>query len=130
MISPALHFHGNCAEAIALYQRAFDTTIDRIAYYRDAPASAGISGDPNWIMHGELHISGTRINMADSPEPVTAGDMIVMNVFLPAEEDVTKAYQTLKEGGEVVVELGPVFWSSLYGAVKDRFGNHWQIMVG
>ena len=43
MISPAIHLPGTCAEAISLYQKAFDATVNSIAYYRDAPPDSGMA---------------------------------------------------------------------------------------
>ena len=133
MISPALHFPGNCAEAIALYQKAFDMTVHSVAYYRDAPPDSGmeISEDElDKVMHAELTICGSRVNMSDSgPDGLTAGNMIILNVFFHSGDGVRKAFHALKEGGKVHVELGPQFFSSMYGSVEDPFGVRWQLIA-
>jgi len=132
MISPAIHLPGNCAEAISLYQKAFNMTVNSIEYYRDAPPDSGItiSDDvQNKVMHSELTICGSRVNMSDSnPDELTIGNMIILNVFLDSGDDVCKAFDILKDGGKVFVELGPQFFSSMYGSVEDRFGIRWQLI--
>lgn len=134
MISPAIHLTGNCSEAISLYQKAFPLTINSIDYYRDAPPDfdSGMSDseeDLAKVMHAELTISGSRVNMCDvKPEDVIPGNMILLNVFLDSEDDVRKAYDVLKESGKIFVELGPQFFSSMYGSVEDRFGVRWQLI--
>ena len=132
MITPAIHFPGKCAEAIELYKKAFDVTVNSISYYRDAPPNSGMPDTAdiqNLVMHSDLTICGTRVNMADYTKEVTVGDMIMLNVFLDSAEDVRKAYHVLLDGGTVETELGPQFWSELYGSVIDRFGVRWQLMV-
>ena len=34
-----------------------------------------------------------------------------------------------KKGGKVMVELGPQFFSPMYGSIEDRFGVRWQLIV-
>lgn len=132
MVSPAIHLPGYCAEAIALYQKAFDITVNSIDYYRDAPPDSGMTiteAEQNKVMHAELTISGSRVNMSDSnPDDIIFGNMIILNVFLNSSDDVCKAFHVLKEGGKIHVELGPQFFSSMYGSVEDRFGIRWQLI--
>jgi PhnB protein len=69
MISPAIQLPGNCAEAIALYQKAFSMTVNSIDYYRDAPPDSGMTisdDEQDKVMHAELTICGSRVNMSDS----------------------------------------------------------------
>jgi PhnB protein len=133
MIVPALHFHGNCAEAHDLYQKAFDMTIDSVTYNREAPSDY-FADEPltdetrNLILHSECTICGTRVNMGDTGAEIT-GSSINLNVFLSSEDAVRKAFDVLKAGGKVDTELGPQFWSPMYCALQDRFGVHWQIMT-
>ena len=132
MISPAIHFSGNCAEAIAFYQKAFNAKVKFIDYYRNAPPDSGIAvseDSKDWVMHSELDICGSSVNMSDSAEKLIPGNMFVLNVFFKSGDDVCKTFNVLKEGGEVVVDLGPQFFSPMYGSVKDRFCIHWQLIT-
>ncbi len=131
MISPALHFPGTCEEAINLYERVFAATDKQIQYYRDAPPNPGFEvteGMANQVMHASLTICGTPVNFSDSTEPTFAGNMICLNVFFDSADGVRRAWEGLKDGGTVVVELGPQFFSPLYAAVVDRFGIKWQLI--
>ena len=133
MIVPALHFPGTCAEAHALYQKAFDMTINSITYNHEAPSEYHDENPlteetKNHVLHSECTIYGSRINMGDSDAAII-GNTINLNVFLSSEEEVRKAFDVLKEGGTVDTEPGPQFWSPMYCALQDRFGVHWQIMI-
>lgn len=132
MISPVIEFNGNCAKAIEFYEKVFGATDKYIDYYHEAPDDSGIpnTGDTkNWVMHSGITICGTHFNMSDSTEPIVPGNMYKFNVFMDSEQEVTQAYDMLKVNGEVVVELGPQFFSPMYGSVKDCFGVRWQLIM-
>lgn len=131
MISPAIHFPGNCGEAICFYEAVFNATDKRVEYYRDAPAGSGMpvtDETKDLVMHASLTICGTPVNMSDSPDKVTAGDMICLNVFFDSPDGVRRAFGMLREGGNVTVDLGPQFFSPMYGSVVDRYGVKWQLI--
>ena len=61
MIVPALHFCGNCKEAIALYEKAFATKATIVisnSQYSD-------EHDDDEIAHSEMVIHGQRILLND-----------------------------------------------------------------
>lgn len=132
MIVPAVHFPGNCKEAIAFYQEVFQAAVHCMDFYRDAPSDwkFAASGDTReLVMHAELTLCGTRVNMSDMQEQAIAGNMICLNVFYESADEVCRAYELLQQGGgKVVVELGPQFFSPMYGSVVDRFGLRWQLI--
>ena len=132
MISPAIHFPGNCAEAIAFYQKAFNAEVSFIDYYHNALSGSGIhvtEKTKNFVMHSELKICGTSVNMSDAIEEIEPGNMFKLNVFLNSADDVCSAFNLLKEGGKIAVELGPQFFSPMYAGIIDRFGIHWQLIT-
>lgn len=131
MISPAIHLPGTCFEAIRFYEEAFAATDIQIDYYRNAPANSGMTITEDMkdlVMHASMTICGTPVNLSDSQESIIAGNMICLNVFFSASDEVCRAYEKLKEGGRVVVELGPQFFSPMYGSVEDKFGVKWQLI--
>ncbi|WP_342549265.1 VOC family protein [Paenibacillus sp. FSL P2-0089] len=131
MIVPAIHLPGNCKEAIEFYQQVFDVTDVCIDYFRNAPPdpSFPVSEDiHDHVMHSEITICGSRLNMSDTQEKLAAGNMICLNVFFKSGDEVCQVFQRLKEGGKVVVELGPQFFSPMYGSIEDKFGLKWQLI--
>lgn len=132
MISPALHFAGNCSEAIAFYRDVFHASDVHAEFYRDAPPNPSfpISEDmKDLVMHAEMTIYGTKFNMSDVKDEIVAGNMVVFNVFLGSADKVREAYGKLRESGRVIVELGPQFFSPMYGSVEDKFGVRWQLIA-
>ena len=61
--------------------------------------------------------------------PFTQGNNISPVVSLKKDADVSRAFDRLKAGGTVDMELQTTFWSPLYGMVTDRFGVSWQLMI-
>jgi PhnB protein len=69
IITPTLHFCGQCKEAIDLYQKAFDCRVDFILDYAQADKrdwNMELSEiQKNYVYHAELYIGEQRIMMAD-----------------------------------------------------------------
>lgn len=131
MVEPYLNLNGKANEAIAFYENIFQGRDKTIMQYKDAP------GDPNYpipdelkelVLHAEIDIRGTRMHFSDIQSNVTAGNMISLAVTFHTAEEVESAYNQLRTGGEVLMELGPQFFSPMYGWVKDKFDVSWQLI--
>lgn len=132
MLVPAIHFPGTCKEAIDLYKKALSVTVKNIAYHRDAPAGSGIpqtEATLDNVMHAELEIEGSPVNMCDVAEPVVAGNLYLFNIFMETAAEVETAFRMLSEGGKVFSEPHPEFFAAMYTDFEDRFGVHWQLMA-
>lgn len=135
MLVTAIHFpRGSCAEAITFYQKVFNATVISCTYERDAPPDSEIgkaTSDEtrNHVIHAEMNIYGTRVNMADGADNVSPGSMFLFNIFLDSADEVINVFNQLRVGGKVLTELGPQFWTPLYGEVEDQFSIRWQLMV-
>lgn len=132
MISPAIHFSGGvCKEAIDFYERVFKGTNKFIDYDKDAPSGSGITYTEETkyhVMHAGLTICGTQVNFSDTNEDVVMGNMMCLNVFFKNKEEVCEAYEGLKENGDIVVDLGPQFFSPMYCSIIDKYGVKWQLI--
>lgn len=130
MVTPCIHFEGNCDEAIAFYKEALGAEVRAINYAKDAPPDSGMDVlPPNFVMHSEVIICGMNFSLTDGAEvPVTGTSFSFLITYNTAEE-VKMAFEKLEVNGEIVEPLATVFWSELYGYVIDRFGVNWQVMV-
>ncbi|WP_187355406.1 VOC family protein [Paenibacillus tengchongensis] len=132
MISPVIHFSGNCLEAIRLYEKAFNVSNKQVTLYKDAPDNHGmdITNDMfDLVMHSTITLCGTKFNMSDVMENKTAGNMVCFNVFLDSEDELQNAFEVLSNDGKVIQKVGPQFFSKLYTVIIDRFGIRWQIVL-
>lgn len=131
MITPYIYFSGRCREAISFYEKVFNGQDTRIMRYGDAPLHPDYpvpEAIKDYILHAEMTISGTRLSFSDMQEEVVPGNMISLAVEYATAEEVEKIFHMLEEGGEVLMELAPQFFSPMYGWVKDKFGVGWQII--
>ena len=129
-----INFDGNCREAVEFYAKVFKSEVGNLMTYGDAPP------DPNYtlneidkdrIMYAGIPVGGMVLMFMDAPSghPLTVGDNITPTISADNKDEVARLFNELKEGGEVIVELGQAFFSELYGMVKDKFGVIWQILA-
>jgi len=120
MLIPHLHFGGSCADAIALYEKAFNTKADDFDY-RDGK-----------IAHAEIVIHGQKVwlndafgNRDNSPD---CGAVHLVLTFDTAEE-LLECYECLREDGGDCHPFRETPYSRLVGNFMDRFGVLWGFMA-
>ena len=133
-ISPYVSFSGNCAEAVEFYEKAFNVKAE-IMRYKEVPADneyKTTESTENLIMHAQIEICGEIIMFCDMPPeyPAKTGDNIGIMAEFDNKETAKKAFDALKAGGEVSMELQETFWSKCFGSLTDKFGINWHISIG
>ncbi len=131
MITPFINFEGKASEAIAFYETVFDVRDKRVMLYKDMPEemkSHFPSDTEHYVMHAEMTINGSPVWFGDTLEEINAGNLVTLSVPLPSKEEVQTAFDKLKEGGIVHMELMPTFYSPLFGTVEDKFGVIWHLI--
>lgn len=126
-----LIFNGNCREAVSFYEKVFNTEKAEIMTFGDTPMGPDHQlpeEAKSLVMHTRLSILGSNVMFSDTfpGSPFTIGNNVTVAIVLDNEEQLRAAYEGLKEGGKVVMELQETFWSKCYGAVTDKFGIEWQ----
>ena len=82
------------------------------------------------IMHANLRIGETAVMVSDglcSGLPNFQGFSLTLS--LASEAQASRMFQTLAEGGKILMPLAQTFYSPLFGMVADRFGVQWMILV-
>jgi PhnB protein len=133
-ICPYISFNGNCAEAVAFYEKALNVKAE-IMRYKDAPSSEGYespAGTEEFVMHAQFEVDGAMIMLCDVPPnyPVQIGANIAVMAEFDSEEKAKAAFNALKEGGEVHMDIQKTFWSDCFGSLTDKFGIGWNISIG
>ena len=131
MLITTISFQGNCDEALTFYKEALGAEVKEVAYFRDAPPNHGMdeSLPPNFVMHSEVTIFGTQVTMTDGGTAPITGDYFSLMLSFGSVQEVTSVFNKLAEGGKIVSELQPQFWTALAGDVQDKFGINWHVMV-
>ena len=122
MLIPVLHYEGNCADAIALYEKAFNTKAKDFDYSED-----------NKIRHSEMVIHEQTVYLNDGKNFIS--DMYSINcaahltLTFKTPEELLNCYENLKEGGKLPTPFVETHYSKLVGNFIDRFGVLWGFMV-
>ncbi|MEI4769549.1 VOC family protein [Psychrobacillus sp. FJAT-51614] len=129
-----LNFNGNCREAAEFYAEVFKTEKPQIMTFGEAPPSPDYTlpeEAKDLVMHTRLNISGSNVMFSDvfPGSPFIEGNNISLAVVSKDENEIRSAFEALKEGGKVGMELQETFWSKCYGSVKDKFGIEWQLSL-
>lgn len=129
MLGHYLMFNGNCTEALEAYKQAFDAEITEVQHYGDMPPNPAfpISDEQkNLVLHAKLNVDGCELMCADSSELSATGNNMYVSVTTPDSAYVQKAWDVLKEGSEIHMELAPSFFASAHGSLRDKYGVNWM----
>ncbi|MFD2170014.1 VOC family protein [Tumebacillus lipolyticus] len=130
-----MNFKGNCREAVEFYAEVFGTEPSQLMTFGEVPPNPDYplaEESKHLIMHARLTIGGSRVMFSDVlPEmPFTVGNNISLALVTDNKDEIQSAFDKLKVGGNVVMELQETFWSKYYGMVTDKFGIGWQFNLG
>lgn len=132
MITPYLHFQGNCAQAMTAYQAALggELTLMRYADMPDAPPELAAS---DLVMNAML-VAGElgTLRASDFPPGVTGDAQAAVTVCLETDDSDRgrRLFDELSAGGAVIQPYGPSFFTDGFGMFADRFGTHWMVVAG
>ena len=116
MFSTNLEFNGKAEEAINFYADAFGYEIKEGDVHK---------WENGLIAHGEITIYRNKLMFSDVDfDTHFAGFALTIN--LTDADELKQKYNAMSEGAEIIMPLGKVEWSQLYGLLKDKFGVTWQ----
>ena len=120
MLVPHLHFCGDCAEAISLYEKAFDTKLESVDY----------ADDGKTIVHSVMKIHGTTVFLNDNfgNKDRTRDCAVHLIVTFSTPQRLLSCYELLKTDGEED-EFYTTPYSKLCGNFMDKFGVLWGFMA-
>jgi PhnB protein len=129
MIGHYLLFNRNCLEALETYEKAFGAKITEIQKYGDMPPNPAFTisdSDKDLVLHARLQLDGMEIMCADSSGKSKSGDNMYVSITTKDESLVQKAWNILKQDGEIYMDLEPAFFATLHGSLRDKFGINWM----
>ena len=133
-IQPYLFFRGRCEEAIEYYKRTLGAEVGVMMRFSDNPDKPPRDKVPaeldKRIMHADMKIAGAEIMMSDGMKSGPL-DFQCMSLSLSVSEDAEaeRLYKALATDGTVQMPMGPTFFARKFGAVADKFGVSWMIIV-
>lgn len=132
-VNPYLTFKGNCEEAFIFYRSVFGGDFPYIGRFKDMPSEKPLPPEAGeLIMHVSLPISKeTTLMGSDSSEAfgqvTNIGNNISLSINTESEEEATRLFNGLSEGGTVTMPLNKTFWGAFFGMCTDKFGIHWMV---
>ena len=127
---PYLFFGRDCREAFEFYKQVFGGELVLITMNDMPPSDQAVPADQgDLIMHAALKFDDQLLMGSDDPTNEKPGPVrgMVVNYSVPDVEEATKAFNTLAEGGEVRLQIGPTEWSPAFGMCVDRYGTPWMV---
>lgn len=133
-VNPFILLEGTAREAVSFYQESlgakllFMQTVGEGPQDPEAPMS---DEEKARIAHSVLKIGETTMFIADLEPGQTrqTGNGLNLCISTDTAEASEQLYNTMKEGGQVDIELGPAYFSPAYGMVTDKFGVTFQIFT-
>lgn len=104
------------------------TSCSRVSGYAPYPDYPLPEEAKNLVMLLRLNIDGSNVMFSDvfQGSPFIAGNNISLSLVNADMDGIKAAFDKLKVGCTVVMELQETFWSKLYGGLTDEFGITWQ----
>jgi len=126
-----LSFNGNTREAVEFYAEVFGIEKTHFMTFGETPPHPDYplpEEAKNLVMLSRLNIDGSNVMFSDvfPGSPFIAGNNISLSLVNADMDGIKAAFDKLKVGGTVVMELQETFWSKLYGGLTDKFGITWQ----
>lgn len=126
---PYIYLDGVAEEAMSFYKEILELRNPQIMRFKESLPN--LAGTPfgEKIMHGSLEHDKFELFFSDTQEGTTTpvGSRLSLTLDFDSEEEIRRVYDSLKDGGEVKMELQATFWDALYAAVVDKYGIHWDL---
>ena len=129
MLIPHLHFCDNCEEAIAIYEKAFNTKAECIVYNRDYASNE--YPDDNRIAHAVMNIHGQKVFLNDrfGNKDKSLNCAVHLIVMFTSVEELLACYEFFKEESTIIDPFTRLPYSELAGNFVDKFGVQWGFMT-
>jgi PhnB protein len=127
-LNPYLSFTGNCEEALHFYKEALGGEIVELHRYDEMPDSPAELKEK--ILHAQLTSGNVSFMCSDTfPQyyEVKKGNDVTMMLGFDNEEEQTKAFEALAQGGTITMPLEDTFWNARFGSLVDKYGFSWSL---
>ncbi|HBR31388.1 MAG TPA: hypothetical protein DD733_04835 [Clostridiales bacterium] len=129
MLIPHLHFCGDCAHAIALYEKVFDTKVESVIYSRDFLPDE--NNNDNRIAHAVMYIHGQKIFLNDrfGNKDKSSDIAVHLIILFKNTEELLTCYEIMKPDSTIIDPMTELPYSKLAVQFIDKYGVQWGFMV-
>lgn len=133
-LTPFIMLDGNAKEAIDFYVQALDAKVVFIQTFGESPETPESPLPANArdrIAHSVLKVGQTELMVSDifpgQSHPI--GNQVTICITTSDKEQAVQLYESLRQDGQVSLELQETHFSPSYGMVIDKFGVIFQIFT-
>jgi PhnB protein len=124
-------FNGKTEAAFNFYKTVFGGEFSNFQRLKDMPGAPPMSAEEGEkIMHTALPVGNSVLMGMDMPAgrgTVNEGNNFMVTLDTSSEEETTRVFNLLSEGGQVTMPLGHQFWGAFFGMLTDKFGIQWML---
>jgi PhnB protein len=126
-----LVFGGKAEAAFTFYKSVFGGEFMHLQRMKDMPGSPAMSVEEGEkVLHMALPIGNSILMGMDAPHgrmEVNTGNNFMITLDTSNEEETTRLFNGLAEGGIITMPLANQFWGAFFGMVTDKFGIQWML---
>ena len=126
-----LNFAGNCAEALAFYEKNLGAKPLHKMLFKEMPDPKNIppGASPHGVLHARFELGGAVVMASDGPpgkvEPMRSA---YLSLSVDSSEEAERVYKLLSDGGNVFMPIAETFFAHRFAMLRDRFGVSWMIL--
>jgi PhnB protein len=126
-----LLYNGTTEEAFNFYKSVIGGEFINVSRMKDIPGAPPMSEEEaNKILHMAFPIGKSIIMGMDLPSSrpaIMMGNNFFITVDTESEEETTRLFNGLSQGGHISMPLAHQFWGSFFGMFTDKFGIQWML---
>lgn len=129
-VQPYLFLDGRCEDAIEFYKKAIGAEVGMLMRWKDSPdKSMCTPANENKVMHGTIRVGDTTMMVSDGRNTgAPKFDGFALSLDAKTDAEAQTLFKALSDGGEMTMPMGPTFFATSFGMVRDRFGVHWMVI--
>ena len=124
-------FNGQTEAAFNFYKSVFGGEFSNFQRMKDIPGDQPMSpGEAEKILYVQLPVGNSVLmgmDVSSKMPPTNPGNNFMVSLDTSSEEENTRLFNELSEGGFVMMPLGHQFWGAFFGMVTDKFGIQWML---
>lgn len=120
MLVTHIYLKGQCKEAIDLYVKAFNATIETIIHDTE---------QEELIIHAEILIHNQLLMLNDNNDGLSESSGYQLSVRFDSENELKSAYSVFKDDSNVILPMQATDYSSCVVRFVDKFDVRWAFWV-
>ena len=130
-VGPYINFVDNTREVVEYYADRLNAKVLGVMTFGDLGSESGqSSASDHLVAHAHIKVGDSSIFFSDTPADfmtLTPGNNISLMLQSADRDELQAMWDGLAADGEIIMPIGPVPWSQLYGQLVDKFGINWQL---